>query len=69
MEHTKYEIRVLLKHHRKQDYKTAPAARSRPICELEREGVFSERVVQRWFLPFNSGEENIEDLPISGRSK
>ncbi|PSN43211.1 hypothetical protein C0J52_26488, partial [Blattella germanica] len=37
MEVTKFEIRVLLKHYWKQDYKAAAAARK--ICEVEGEGV------------------------------
>ena len=38
----KFEIRVLLKHYWKQDYKAAAAARR--ICEVEDKGVVSERV-------------------------
>lgn len=67
MEVTKFEIRVLLKHYWKQDYKAAAAARK--ICEVEGEGVVSERVAQRWFQRFNNGEENTKDLPRSGRPK
>ena len=55
MEFTKFEIRFLLKHCWKADYKAAPAART--ICEVE-EGVASERVAQRWFQGFNSGEDS-----------
>ena len=54
MELTKFEIRVL-KHYWKQDYKAA--AEARRICEVEGEDVVSERVAQRWFQRFNTGEE------------
>ena len=63
----KVKIRVLLKHYGKQDYKAAAVARR--ICQVEGEGVVSERVAQRWFQRFNTGEENTKDLPRSGRPK
>ena len=44
MELTKFEIRVLLKHYWKQDYKTAAMAQR--ICEMEGEGVISDHVAQ-----------------------
>ena len=47
MELSKFEIRVLIKHCWKQDYKAANAAQR--ICEMEGEGVVSERVAQRRF--------------------
>ena len=50
----------------KQDYKAAAAARK--ICEAEREDVVTERVAQRCFQSFDTGEEN-KDLPLSGRPK
>ena len=59
MELTKFEIRVLQKHYWKQDYKATAAARR--ICEVEGEGVVSERVAQRWFQLLNS-----KYLPGSG---
>ena len=62
MELTKLEIRVLLKHYRKQDYKA-----DRRISDVEWEGVLSERVTQRWFQNFNTGEEKTGDLLFSGR--
>ena len=34
---------------------------------MEGESVVSERVAQRWFHHFNTGEENTKDLPRSGR--
>ena len=64
----KVEIRVLLKHYWKQDYKAAVAA-ARRICEVEGEGVVSERVAQRCFQRFNTGKGNTKDLPHSGRPK
>ena len=50
---TIFEIRVLLKHYWKQDYKGA--AVTQRICQLQGEG---ECVAHRWFLRFNIGEEN-----------
>ena len=44
MELTVFVIGVLLKHYWKQDYEADPAARR--ICEVEGEGVVSERVAQ-----------------------
>ena len=45
MKLSKFEIRVLLEHYWKQDYKAAATAQR--ICEVEGEGVVSERVAQR----------------------
>ncbi|PSN30519.1 hypothetical protein C0J52_28034 [Blattella germanica] len=56
-----------MEHYWKQDYKAAAAALK--ICEVEGEGVVSERVAQRRFQRFNNGEENTKDLPRSGRPK
>ena len=67
MELKKFEIRFLLKHYWKQDYKVAAATRS--ICEMEGEGIVSEHVAQQWFQRFNTGEENTKDVPYSGRPK
>ena len=67
MELTKFEVRVLLKHHWKQDYKVTAAARR--MCEVEEKGVVSERMAQRWFQSFNTVEENNKDLPRCGRPK
>ena len=36
---------------------------------MEGEGVGSERVTQRWFRSFNTGEVNTKDLTRSGRPK
>ena len=61
-------MRVLLKHQTtEQDYEAAAAARR--ICEVEGDGVVSERMVQRWFQRFNTGEENTKDLQHSERKK
>ena len=68
MKLTKFEIRALLKHYWKQDYPTAATA-ARKICDVEEEGVVSERVAQRWCQHFDTGEENTEELPHSGRRK
>ena len=68
MELTKFEIRVLLKHCQKQDYKAAAIAR-RIWYEVAGEGVVSEHVAQQWFERFTTGEETTKDLPRSGRHK
>ena len=65
MELTKFEIRLLLKHYWTQHFKAAVGARR--ICEVEGEGVVSERVTQRWYQHFNTEEENTKYLPCSGR--
>ena len=65
MELTTFEVRVLLKHYWKQDYKAAAAARK--IREVEAEGVVSEHAAQRWFQCLNTGGENTKDLSRSGR--
>ena len=62
-----FEIRVHLKHLWKQDYKGAAAARR--IFEVQGECVISESLLQRWLQRFNTGEENIKDLPLSERPK
>ena len=67
IELTKFEIRVLLKHYLEQDYKASAAARK--ICEVEGDGVVNERIAQRWFQRFNTGEENTKDWPLFGPPK
>ena len=64
---TNFDVRVLLKHYWKQDYKVPAAARR--LGEVEGEGVVSERVAQRQLQRFNTVEENTKDLPHSGRPK
>ena len=44
MELTKFDIRVLLKHYWKQDYKASAATPK--LCEVEGDCVFTERVAQ-----------------------
>ena len=63
MELKKFEIRVLLKHYWKQDYKAAAMART--LCKVEGEGAVSERMAQQWFQHFNAGEGNTTYLPHS----
>jgi hypothetical protein len=48
MENEKLEIRVLLRHYWKQDYKAGAAARK--ICEVEGERVVSTHTAQKWYL-------------------
>ena len=61
MELAKFEFRVLLKYYCKQDYKTDAVARR--MCQVEG-GVVSERVAQRWFQPFNIGEEQTKIFTV-----
>ena len=56
MECTKFQIRLLVKHYWKQDYKAAAAAQI--ICEVEGEGGVNEHLEQCWFQCFNTGEEH-----------
>ena len=67
MELTNFEIKLFLKHYRKQDYKSPAAARR--IYQVEGEDGVSERVAQRWFQRFGTRVQNTKDLPISGRHK
>ena len=60
-------LRVVLKLYSKQYYKAAAAGRR--MCEVEGDGVVSERVAHRWFQRFNTREENATDFPCSGRPK
>jgi hypothetical protein len=54
----KYEVRVLLRHYWKQNYKAAAAVKKR---DLEGEGAVNERTAQRWFKQFGSGNLSLED--------
>jgi hypothetical protein len=58
MEMEKYELRVLLRHYWKQNYKTATAAKKK--CDAEGEGAVNERTAQRWFKRFASGNLSLE---------
>jgi hypothetical protein len=59
MELEKYEVRVLLRHYWKQNYKAAAAAKKK--SDLEGKGAINEHTVQRWFKRFASGKLNLED--------
>jgi hypothetical protein len=59
MEMEKYEVRVLLRHYWKQNYKAVAAAKY--ICDVEGEGAVNERTAQRWFKSFASGNLSSED--------
>jgi hypothetical protein len=59
------EVRVLLRHYGKQNYKTAAAAKE--ICVVEGEGAVNERTAQRWFKRFVSGNLSLEDEQRPGR--
>lgn len=65
MENEKLEIRVLLRHYWKQDYKAGAAARK--ICEVEGQGVVSTRTARNWFKRFNDGRTSLKDYARSGR--
>jgi sulfur relay (sulfurtransferase) DsrC/TusE family protein len=54
MEIEKYEVRVLLRHYWKQNYKTAAAANT-VCCDAEGEGAVNECTAQRLFKRFASG--------------
>jgi sulfur relay (sulfurtransferase) DsrC/TusE family protein len=54
MEMEKYEVRVLLRHYWKQNYKTAAAA-STIFCDVQGEGAVNEYTAQRLFKRFASG--------------
>jgi transposase len=61
----KYEVRVLLRHHCKQNYKAAAAAKK--ICAVEGEHAVNERTAQQWFKRFASGNLSLEDKQCPGR--
>ena len=61
----KLEIRTLLRHYWKQQFKASEAARK--ICEVEGENVVSLRIAQKWFKKFNEGDYDLYDQPRSGR--
>jgi hypothetical protein len=52
MEMEKYEVRVLLRHYWKQNYKATVAAKK--VCDVEDEGAVNVRTAQRWFKRFAS---------------
>jgi transposase len=67
MEMEKYEVRVLLRHFWKQNYKAMAAAKK--LCVVEGEGAVNERTVQRWFKRFASGNLSLVDEQRPGRTK
>jgi hypothetical protein len=54
----KYEVRVLLRHYWKQNYKAA--AKKKKKSDFEGEGAVNERAAQRWFKRFASGNLSLE---------
>jgi hypothetical protein len=66
MEMEKYEVRVLLRHYWKQNYKAAPAENK---CDVEGEGAVNERTAQRWFKSFASDNLSSEDEQRPGRPR
>jgi hypothetical protein len=58
MEIEKYEVRVLLRHYWKQNYKAVAAGKK---CNAEGEGAVNEYTVQRWFKWFARGNLSLED--------
>jgi transposase len=67
MEMEKYEVRVLLRHYWKQNYKAVAAGGGG--CDVEGEGAVNERTAQRWFKRFASGKLSLEDEQRPGRSR
>jgi hypothetical protein len=67
MEMQKYEVRVLLRHYWKQNYKAAAAAKK--ICDVEGEGAVNECKAQQWFKWFASGNLSLEDEQHLGRPR
>lgn len=61
----KLEIRILLKHYWKQNFRAIDAAKK--ICEVEGDNSVSIRTVQKWFEKFNKGDMGLNDYPRSGR--
>jgi transposase len=62
----KYEVRVLLRHYWKQNYKAAAAAKN---SDVEGEGAVNECTAQRWFKRFASGNLSLEDEQRPGRPR
>jgi hypothetical protein len=59
MEMEKYEVRVLLRHYWKQNYKATAATKK--LCDVEGEGAVNERMAQQWLKRFVSGNLSLED--------
>jgi transposase len=64
MELEKYEVRVLLRHYWKQNYKATAAAKE--ICDVEDKGM-NECTVQQWFKRSASGNLSLEEEQRPGR--
>jgi hypothetical protein len=64
MEMEKYEVRVLLRHYWKQNYKAYQKK-----CDVEGEGAVNERTAQRWFKQFASGNLSLKHEQRPGRPR
>jgi hypothetical protein len=67
MEMEKYEVRVLLKHYWKQNYKDVAAEKK--ICDVEGEAAVNERTAQRAFKRYMGGNLSLEDEQRPGRPR
>jgi hypothetical protein len=65
MEMEKYEVRVLLRHYWKQNYKAAAAAKKK--SDVEGEDAVNERTAHWWFKRFANGKLSLEDAQRPGR--
>lgn len=65
MSYLPIEIRVILRHYWKQDWKAIDAAKK--ICEVEGEGSVSIRSAQEWFKKFKNGDTSLDYAPHKGR--
>jgi transposase len=66
MEIEMYEVRALLRHYWKQNYKAAAAATK---SDVGGKGAVNERTAQRWFKRFASGNLSLEDEQRPGRPR
>jgi phosphoribosylaminoimidazole-succinocarboxamide synthase len=66
MEMEMYEVGKLLRHYWKQNYKAMAAEKKGGV---EGEGAVNERMAQRWFKWFASGNLNSEDDQCQGRPR
>ena len=60
-----FEIRILLLHYWKKEFKAAEAAKK--ICVVEEEDVVLIHTVQKWFKKFNEGHTDLRDEARLGR--
>jgi transposase len=63
----KYEVRVLLRHYLKQNYKAAAGAKKK--SDVEGEGAVNECTAKRWFKRFASSNLSLEDEQRPGRPR